>query len=210
MLSGVSLALFGIRLEVVMQPTFSFLTWNLFLAWIPFGLAASIDHLLRQGKLSVVGLALGVLWLLFLPNAPYLVTDLVHVETSSALRALLDGGTIVAYALTGLALGYASLIRVHEVIQARLGAFLGWLVALGSLAVSGVGIYLGRVVQLNSWDVLVRPGHVLATLRTVFADPLEHLGAVTASSSTGALLAISYIACRRFRRKRMPPLTRDA
>jgi len=188
---------FGALLGSVAHPTLSFLPWNLFLAWIPFGLAVSAQYLSRQGKSATALGSLSLLWLLFFPNAPYIVTDFVHVETSSTLRALLDFGPICAFAVTGLVLGYASLVRVHALVQARLGVLTGWLIALGSLIVSGVGINLGRMHQLNSWDVLVRPGHVLATTMSALADPLAHVGAFAASTSAGAVLAVSYfLACR--------------
>jgi uncharacterized membrane protein len=195
LLSGVSLALFTIRLSLVAHPTFSFLTWNLLLAWIPFELAVAMEYVARRGRPYLLLGLLGLVWLVFFPNAPYIVTDLVHVETWSTRREVVDVGTIAAFAATGLVLGYGSLVRVQTLVRASLGAVAGWGVALGALMLSGAGVYLGRVLQLNSWDVVRRPGRLLEATRPSFADPSAHTRAFVFSALAGAMLALAYILC---------------
>jgi uncharacterized membrane protein len=137
-------------------------------------------------------LVLGLVWVAFLPNAPYLVTDLIHVERSTSTRAVADASTISLFALTGLLLAYSSLLRVQALINQRVGAVAGWTVVLGALLLSGAGIYLGRVHRHNSWDMIVRPESLLATMKPAF-DPLAHVGALFASAVCGALLVLAYI-----------------
>jgi uncharacterized membrane protein len=93
---------------------------------------------------------LGAAWLLFLPNAPYNLTDFVHLGRADGAPLWFDAALIAAFAGTGLALGLASLLIVHQVVEARAGRIVGWAVALGSLVLSAVGVYLGRYPRFNS------------------------------------------------------------
>ena len=134
-----------------------YLVWNLALAWIPLLLAIVLltAYARRRSPLELV--AVGAAWLLFLPNAPYLLTDFVHLGQA---HRLYDAILIGSFAFTGLALGFASLLVVQLVVTRAAGALLGWTVALGALFFASVGIYLGRVLRFNSWDAVRRP-HLL-------------------------------------------------
>jgi uncharacterized membrane protein len=166
------------------------LVWNLFLAWIPFVLAIAVlaGYRHRVGRLAL--LALGGAWLLFLPNAPYVLTDFVHLGVD---HRLFDTVLIGSFALTSLALGFASLLLVQLVVTRAAGAALGWFVALSSLLLSGLGMYLGRVQRLNSWDLVQRPRLLASLFHTWLQDPTGHpfvLGFVFAVS---ALLTLVYL-----------------
>jgi uncharacterized membrane protein len=140
-----------------------FFFWNLFLAWVPlvaallfYGLAA------RQSRNWPLLVGAAVLWFLFFPNAPYIVTDLVHLRVTPPVPYWYDIICVMAFAQTGLFLGYLSLYLMQEVVRAWLGRWIGWLFALAMLGLSAFGVYLGRFLRWNSWDALVSP---LATLR---------------------------------------------
>lgn len=151
--SAFSLALLALRMLERDNATYGFLAWNLFLAWIPLLLAVAAVTAWRWGlRLSVVPLL--ALWLLFFPNAPYVVTDFVHLRDIGGMPRWFDVAMLGSFAVTSLALGFVSLYLVQNLIRARLGVAWSWFGALGAIALSGVGIYLGRVEQLNSWDVL--------------------------------------------------------
>ena len=111
----------------------------------------------------------GSRWLLFLPNAPYVLTDFVHLEQS---HRLYDSLLIASFAFTSLALGFASLLLVQLVVTRAAGALFGWLTAVGSLFAASLGIYLGRVQRVNSWDVVHRPGRLWKLARIRIDDPL--------------------------------------
>jgi uncharacterized membrane protein len=141
---------------------FRFLLWNLFLAWIPLLVALAVYDLYGRGvRLALLAPAVA-LWLLFLPNAPYIVTDFVHLEAGAASPLWFDGLTLSAFAWTGMTLGFVSLYLMHAVVRDRLGARAGWVGATGALALASVGVFLGRFLQWNSWDMVVRPGQRLA------------------------------------------------
>ena len=98
------------------------------------------------------------LWLLFLPNAPYIVTDFVHLSAGSHAPLWFDGVELSAFAWTGMLLGFVSLYLIHAVIRHRFGAIAGWGACFACSHSSSVGVYLGRVKRWNSWDVLTQPG----------------------------------------------------
>jgi uncharacterized membrane protein len=138
--------------------------WNLFLAWVPFVLALVLYTRARSGMSGPKLVALGGLWLLFFPNAPYLVTDLEHVGHGSGIPVLYDVLLLSAAAWAGLLLGLTSLFLVHAVARRLLGVANAWALVVGILAASSFGIYLGRVQRWNSWDVVVRPDALLGGL----------------------------------------------
>jgi len=146
----------------------SAIAWNLALAWIPFALALIVYERTRSGPLSPGLGAIGALWLLFLPNAPYLVTDLKHVGRGGGIPILYDVLLLSAAAWTGLLLGLVSLFLMHAVARRLLGVVVAWALVVGVLAASSFGIYLGRVQRWNSWDVFVRPGTLLGQIPSGF------------------------------------------
>src|SRR6476646_113453 len=150
------------------------IAWNLFLAWIPFVLALVIyDRNRSHASLPALGVA-AVLWLLFLPNAPYVVTDLKYINGFSGASALYNVVLLASAAWTGLLLGLTSLFLVHAVARRLVGAFNAWALVVGALALSSFGIYLGRVQRWNSWDVFVRPGSLFGDIAGGLLRLLNH------------------------------------
>ncbi len=145
------------------------LVWNLFLAWIPFVVALLVLAAYRRRASSGLLLVLGLVWLVFLPNAPYVFTDFVHLGTD---HRLFDTLIIASFSFTSLMLGFGSLLVVQLVVARSAGVATGWLVALVALFLSSVGIYLGRVRRLNSWDVWQRPRLIGRLAHTWLAHPL--------------------------------------
>jgi uncharacterized membrane protein len=140
------------------MPTERFLLWNLALAWIPFVAALWFEALDGTGR-ARLAIAAGVVWLLFLPNAPYMVSDLAHFNSASP-TPWLDLARLFTFAWAGCLLGISSLRIVHRVVAARRGALAGWAVVFGAALASGIGIALGRFARLNSWELLTRPSEV--------------------------------------------------
>jgi uncharacterized membrane protein len=172
---------------------FRFLIWNLILAWIPLLLALAVYDRYRRGT-PVLPLAPAlVLWLLFLPNAPYIVTDFVHLSARSPAPLWLDGVEVSAFAWTGMLLGFVSLYLVHAVARHRVGPRAAWLGVLGVLALVSAGVYLGRVKRWNSWDLLTQPGGRLAQLDAHLADPASLGRALGATVGLTVLLALAYL-----------------
>jgi len=157
------LAMLSFRVVYTRSGEHAGIAWNLVLAWVPFVLALVIYERAPSASRRQLA-ALGALWLLFLPNAPYIVTDLKHVGGGSNVPILYDVLFLTASAWTGLLLGLTSLYLMHAVARRLLGVVSAWVLVVGVLALSSFGIYLGRVQRWNSWDVFVRPGALLGQI----------------------------------------------
>jgi uncharacterized membrane protein len=156
--SMLSCVLLGLRIVLLGHGRQLYLVWNLFLAWMPlvFALAAvclAQTHPQRRASF----LAAGAAWLLFFPNAPYILTDLIHLGSRSHGRYWTDLVMILLFALIGLVLGFLSLFLVQRLVSRRYGWRSGWLFVSAVAALSGFGIYAGRFLRWNSWDVVFNP-----------------------------------------------------
>lgn len=177
---------------------YGFLLFNLTLAAIPAVLALLAENAHQTGS-PRTAVVLLVLWLAFLPNAPYIVTDFIHLRTRPPIPMWFDVALLGSAALGGLALGAASLARVHDLLRETLGprAALG-AVGLACLA-CGYGIYLGRFARLNSWDLVLDPFAVLADAAPPLFHPLAYWRVWGITLVFGALTAASFVAQARLR-----------
>jgi uncharacterized membrane protein len=184
---------FGVRAYLSGGLTYSFLIKNLFLAWLPYGFALVANFLFsREWRFWPGILFFSGLWLLFLPNAPYIITDFLHLQPRSGVPLWYDVGFIMSIALTGLFLGIASLRAVHGIIHHLAGPVIGWGFALSAIALSGIGVYLGRFLRWNSWDVIDSPlGIVMDSLR-IFRHPLGYAEELGFVFMIAALMLVGY------------------
>jgi uncharacterized membrane protein len=156
---AVAVLVTGPRL-VGLPPTHRFLVWNLALAWVPYVAALALEQL-HRARMPLAAAGAAVVWLLFLPNAPYLVTDLSHLHGPST-TPWLELARFVAFAWAGCLLAVASLRVIHRIVGSHVGRMAGWALVVGAAGVSGVGVVLGRFARLNSWEALTRPWEVAA------------------------------------------------
>jgi uncharacterized membrane protein len=191
--SVLSCALVVVRGSYAGTTAFVFFFWNLFLAWVPlvaallfYGLAA------RQTRSWMLLVGVAVIWFLFFPNAPYIVTDIVHLRETPPVPYWYDIICVMAFAQTGLFLGYLSLYLMQEVVRAWLGRWVGWLFALAMLSLSAFGVYLGRFLRWNSWDALVTPFDVLRDAARV-ANPWNDFQPLAFSMTFFAFSLVCYL-----------------
>jgi uncharacterized membrane protein len=144
---------------------------NLVLAWIPLGLALYLCRM-PGGHRRLGFWATLAVWVLFFPNAFYIVTDLIHITKfgRDGIYLWYDLLMTTAFACGGMFLGCLSLYLMHLFVRERLGWRAGWGFASGMLALGSFGIYLGRRLRLNSWDVFTRPSEMVDRLSTL-AEP---------------------------------------
>lgn len=177
---------------------YAFLLWNVALACIPAALALLADRFYAR-RAHGAALATLALWLLFLPNAPYVLTDFVHLRARAPVPLWFDVALLGAAALAGLALGAVSLARVDAIARHALGGRAALVVVLGASLASGYGIYLGRFARLDSWDVALHPLSVLARAAPPLLHPALHARAWAVTLVFGALTAASYLGARGLR-----------
>ena len=181
------------------------LLWNLLLAWIPLGLALLLydRHVRRAGLATLAGL--GLLWLLFFPNAPYILTDFKHLAGSTGEKFLFDAVLTATAASTGLLLGFVSLYLLHAIVRRGVGVGWGWVFVFFALGLGSFGVYLGRVLRWNSWDVFVRPGSVAGDLGRALVDPLAHPRPIGITLLFTSFLAAGYLLFYSLARATAPP-----
>jgi uncharacterized membrane protein len=192
--SGASVALVVARVLWTSNVRYSFLVWNLFLAWLPmvFALVACEKYRSTSGRdWRFLGLAGG--WLLFFPNAPYIFTDLVHLTTRFYPCFWVDLTLILLCALTGLVLGFVSLYLMQSVVDDMLGRAASWLFIAGVAALTGFGICLGRFLRFNSWDVLFKPRQLYHGIGNLVADPLANPTSLAFAALFAAFLFVTYL-----------------
>jgi uncharacterized membrane protein len=182
-------ALLALRAARAQNPTYFFLVWNLFLATIPF---VAAEVFARARWRIVAGIAF-LLWLLFLPNAPYIVTDFIHLRSRPPVPLWFDVLLLISCAGTGLLLGYGSTMLVQRTIGRTWGVRAGWGVAVVALLLSAFGIYLGRFVRFNSWEVLTDPMPLFADIANRLMNPMNHPRTFAVTILYGFALVLGYV-----------------
>ena len=168
------------------------LVWNLALAWLPAISALLAYNLHKQPSwlnwVKVAGCV--AVWLLFLPNAPYLITDIMHLRPQPEIPFWYDLILYVAFGWTGCFLGLVSLLLIQEIVRKAAGTLTSWLFVLGVLGLNSFGIYLGRFLRWNSWDVIVNPLPLFSEIAQQVRHPLAHFQTVVFS----ALFTVFFLA----------------
>src|SRR6185436_2816634 len=183
--SIVSVTLVIARIVWTGQLRYAFLVWNLFLAWMPLIFALLAKERYWDGPKKQGGsggfrnrngrfAGLTAAWLLFFPNAPYIFTDLIHLTTRFVGHFWVDLTLILLCALTGLVLGFVSLYLMQSVVARMFGRIASWLFIAVVAALSSFGVYLGRFVRVNSWDIVTRPAKLYHGINDWASDPFAH------------------------------------
>jgi uncharacterized membrane protein len=175
---------------------YCFLGWNLCLAWIPWLAGQAFRAASRRRASAARQLGWFALWMLFLPNAPYITTDLLHLAPRPHVPHWYDLALLLSCAGTGLLLGYLSLLEVQAAVEERFGRVRGWCVAAVSLFLSGFGIYLGRFRRWNSWEVLTDPAGLFHDILIRLLHPAEHPRTYGVTLIFGSGLLLGYVALR--------------
>ena len=192
---ALSVVLITFRVFLTHKISFVFLLWNLFLALIPFGLSTMLG--LSAGRLKArVLLPVGAAWLLFFPNAPYILTDLFHLEPRAGVPYWYDLALLLSCAWNGLMLAYASLTDMQQLVTRRLGWWSGWAFATAALLLSSFGIYLGRYLRFNSWDVLTNPLALFYDIIHRLLHPTAYSGTWGVTLLYGVFLLLGYATVR--------------
>jgi uncharacterized membrane protein len=170
------------------------LVWNLFLAWIPYLVSLLVVWLFYRNRRQWWLIALlGFIWLIFFPNAPYLLTDFLHLQERPFVPLWYDILLLATFAWTGCFLGIASLRIMQGVVKSYAGRFLSWLFVMFAIGASGLGVYLGRFSRWNSWDMLIQPKVILAEVVSKASDPLNNLRFLGFTVLFISFLTVSYL-----------------
>lgn len=184
-----------VRIDRTGSGYYRFLVGNLFLACMPLFLSTAMRIASHWRLRWPVQLAVLSLWLLFLPNAPYILTDILHLTRAADAPAWYDLALLLSCAGTGLLVGYLSLIDVQTIVARRFGQAWSWIFALVALVLSGFAIYLGRFLRWNSWDVLIDPTRLFG-ITDGLMRPWAHTRPLAVTLIFGVILMFGYISLR--------------
>jgi uncharacterized membrane protein len=162
---------------------------------VPVGSALLVYNLHRQRSKLVwlIVLMSAATWFLFFPNAPYLITDMIHLRARPGVPFWYDLLMLAAFACTGLFLGLISLLLMQEAVRRLAGSVVSWLFALAMLALGSVGIYVGRFLRWNSWDVVFSPQRLVVDVAGAVRHPFLHVGSIAFSVLFAFFLAAMYL-----------------
>lgn len=191
--SFVSVGLLTLRIVVTDSMRLSFLIWNLLLAWMPLVFATWLYERLRTKRTpNWQDGILGLLWLGFLPNSFYLISDLIHLQSSGEVGLLYDTAMIMSFVINGLLLGYISLFVVHKLMKRYISDAWSHFVVQLILVLCAFAIYLGRYLRWNTWDVVVNPAGLVFDVSDRIIRPATHMHTFVITAVFYAVLGSTY------------------
>jgi uncharacterized membrane protein len=188
----ISIMVFLFRLFVTDSIKFIFLNWNLFLAAIPWLITTFLIIFPKLQNKKIILIFLLFFWLIFFPNAPYILTDLFHLKFYSGNNIWFDLVLILLYAWTGLLFGLLSLIDIENIMKNKINKFLLSGFSSILLFIASFGIYIGRFLRWNSWDIIDNPHLLLFDLSDRLINPLSHPKTWGFTIFMGLLLNVIY------------------
>lgn len=168
-----SLALITVRILYTGNLLFAFLVWNLFLAFIPYAISVKMKTTAQERskwKFFVSVFA----WLIFLPNAFYIITDLFHLNENEIVPLWYDLALILSFAWSGLLLGILSLRQMEKQFESYFNKKFDLLFILPVMFLNGLGVYIGRYLRFNSWDVIANPLQLSNDMIYLFIHPIRN------------------------------------
>lgn len=195
----IAMTLFCIAISVTRSlitdtKVFLFLNWNLFLALIPFTISSLMLVYNLNRKLPVILLI--ITWILFFPNSPYILTDLFHLRLNGSAPIWFDLVLILSFAWTGLVYGLISLMDIEKHLAAYLNKKLVNSLIISFLFLASFGIYLGRYLRWNSWDIISTPLGLTGNILDRFLNPLSHPRTWGMTLLMGLLLNMIYFSIK--------------
>ena len=181
---------------------FVFLNWNLFLAAISWILTTLfvVKPKLCESKFCLFTL-MGV-WLLFFPNAPYILTDLFHLRLNLAMPVWFDLLLVLSFAWTGLLFGFLSLWDIEQFLSRFIKRKYITVLSIILLFLGSFGIYIGRYLRWNSWDIISQPFALMYDIGDRIINPFSHPRTWGMTILMGIFLNILYWSFRLIRERK--------
>lgn len=190
----VSIVLFGLRVIATDNTQYWFLFWNLLLAWLPVLFAWLLVRSLSQKSWKQpLPILLTFLWLGFLPNSFYLMSDLIHLQSTGDIGILFDSVLFLSCIWNGVLAGMLSLVWVHRAILKRKSSLVSATLITSILGVVSFAIYLGRALRWNTWDVLINPAGLIFDVSERVINPWAHPQVVVTTLTFFVLLGSMYL-----------------
>jgi uncharacterized membrane protein len=180
--------LLSARIIITGQLDYIFLAWNLFLAWLPLAFSTELNVQNSRWKNILFAAA----WLLFLPNAPYIITDFLHLRHRSPVPYWFDILLLFSAAVNGLLLFLLSVQRVDRFLEIKYGNRKAAGLVFSAFFLCAFGIYIGRYLRWNSWDILTSPADLVNDIVERVVNPFEHFNTWSVTFAFGVFLLVIY------------------
>ncbi len=166
---------------------YGFLIWNLILAAVPMIITNWLIENPKACKTKMLFL-LSAIWLLFLPNAPYIITDFLHFKTTRGMPDWFDLLLLMSFSWSGLMVGFLSMVDMHKIWEIRFNSKTAWIFIIICCLLSGFGMYLGRFLRYNSWDIISNPLELFTDIPLLLCE----LRTIGFSLGYGIFLLLTY------------------
>lgn len=176
------------RIPFAGRLNYEFMVWNLFLAILPL----VFSEIVRRTDSRAARWSLGAVWFLFFPNAPYILTDFVHLKPKDGVPIWYDLLLLMSCAAVALIMGFVSLQQMQHIVAKARGAVTGWIFVVITLFSAGFGIYLGRFLRWNSWDIVMNPVGLAWDVIRHLSNPVLHPATYGVTIGFGVLLSLCY------------------
>lgn len=171
---GFGVLLLATRVIATGSLMYGFLAWNLFLAYVPYAITNRLTKNQQWVKNRFTFLGIFLSWLLFIPNSFYIITDLFHLDEGKAAPQWFDLALIFSFVWNGLLFGILSLREMERIIESRFTVKLRWVFVYVILWLNALGIYIGRYLRFNSWDVITNPFQLTGDILYLCIHPLRN------------------------------------
>ena len=169
-----SIALSFFRVFYTGELMFLFLIWNLFLAFIPYVITSTCRQRIKWMENNFRFSAVVLVWLLFIPNSFYIITDLFHLQPRAEIPLWFDLALIFSFAWNGLLLGVLSVKQMEKLLQVKWPMKRSWLFVPLVMFLNSFGVYVGRYLRYNSWDVVRQPLGLVEDVVLLFINPVQN------------------------------------
>ncbi|MFM6926017.1 MAG: DUF1361 domain-containing protein [Ferruginibacter sp.] len=187
--------LIAVRIFYTGSTLYLFLVWNIFLAWIPFVVSSLFGKLAEKAGWKQV--LIFCCWLAFFPNALYIVTDLIHLDIESNVPKWFDAILLFSASVAGLMMAFISLYRTEKYLETtRFSKFRPLLVIL-ILLLGSFGVYLGRFLRWNSWDIISNPFQLFLSIGHRIISPFDHMQTWTVTGTLTVFFYLLYISLKK-------------
>lgn len=181
---------------------FAWLEWNLFLAFLPYWLSGYMAAKPRVQKSRLLFWTLATLWLLFVPNAFYIITDLFHLQENIKDPSWFNLLILFSFTWNGLLFGILSVRQMEKLLTRRFPQMNSVLFLYPVMFLNAYGIYLGRYLRFNSWDIVSDPGGLFMATFRLFAHPQINAGVWAMVACYAAMMVLMYNSIKKLSRLR--------
>ena len=169
-----SLSLLAIRIIKTGYLSYGFLAWNLFLAYVPYFISEWLSKHPQILASRVKLLALVFIWILFMPNSFYILTDLFHLNNMSKGDSWYDLTLILSFAWNGILFGILSIYKMELLLKKAKRNFIAGFIIYVVMWLNAFGIYIGRFLRFNSWDIFVNPFSLISGIVEIIFNPYDY------------------------------------